>query len=175
MGQEALEAAITFYESDGKIAQPAQKQGRVICTCFNITESEIEHAVIENGLTTIDDVTNFTKAGGGCGGCHGEIQKIIDRVNGKTPSPAIPVSKAKHLTTLQKIDRIREVLARDVGPILAQDGGSCELVDLEGNTAYVKLQGQCSGCAFSNMTLVSVIEKKLHEKISDQLIVKLAE
>ncbi|MBN1306696.1 MAG: Fe-S cluster assembly protein NifU [Chitinispirillaceae bacterium] len=175
MGQEALEAAIAFYESNGKTTQPTRKKGRVICTCFTVTESEIEQAVRENGLTSVEDVTNFTKAGGGCGGCHAEIRKIIDRVNGKTTLTALPASEAKPLTTLQKIDRIREVLAGDVGPILAQDGGSCELVDVEGDTVSVALHGHCSGCAFSNMTLVSVIEKKLHEKISDRLVVRLAE
>ena len=175
MGQEALEAAITFYESGGKTVEPPQKQGRVVCTCFNVTEAEIEHAVKENGLTTIDDVTNFTKAGGGCGGCHGEIQKIIDRVTGKTSASSGPVSETGHLTTLQKIDRIRETLVSDVRPILAQDGGDCELVDLDGNTVYVRLRGHCAGCAFSNMTLISVVEKKLREKVSADLNVKLAE
>jgi NifU-like protein len=63
---------------------------------------------------------------------------------------------------------------KDVRPVLAQDGGDCELVDLDGNTVYVKLQGHCSGCAFSNMTLAAVVEKKLREKVSDQLIVKLS-
>jgi len=174
MGQEALEAAITFYENGGKTAEPARKQGRIVCTCFNITESEIEKAVRENGLTTVEDVTNFTKAGGGCGGCHEEIRTIISRINGvTTPGPVAP-PEVNTMTTLRKIDLIRETLARDVGPILAQDGGSCELVDLEGNTVHVRLQGHCSGCAFSNMTLISVVEKKLREKVSNQLVVKLA-
>lgn len=174
MGQEALEAAITFFESGGKAAVPVHKHGKIVCTCFNITEDEIEHAVRENHLTTIDDVTNFTKAGGACGGCHGEIRKIIDRISGKNSSTAAPKPETARLTTLQKIDLIRETLKNDVGPVLAQDGGACELVDLDGNTVFVKLQGHCSGCAFSNMTLVSVVEKKLREKVSDQLVVKLA-
>ena len=82
MGQEALEAAISFFESGGKISPQAHKEGHVVCTCFGITDKEIEKAVIENGLKTVDDVTNFTKAGGGCGGCRDEIQKIIDSTLG---------------------------------------------------------------------------------------------
>ena len=175
MGQEALEAAVTFFETGGKTAEPAVKHGKVVCTCFNVTEAEIEHAVKENHLTTIEDVTNFTKAGGACGGCHGEIQKIIDRITG-TPSSGqpLPSETGKQLTTLQKIDLIRKVLENDVNPILAQDGGNCELIDVEGNTVAVKLHGHCAGCAFSNMTLISVVEKNLREKVSDQLSVKLA-
>ena len=47
MGQEALEAAVTFYETGGKTAEPQVKHGKVVCTCFNVTEAEIEQAVRE--------------------------------------------------------------------------------------------------------------------------------
>ncbi|NLP01661.1 MAG: Fe-S cluster assembly protein NifU [Fibrobacter sp.] len=171
MGEEALEAAINFYESGGKTSLPPEKQGTIVCKCFGITDKEIERAIIENNLKTIEDVTNFTKAGGACGGCHGEIQKIIDRVTGTVrETPGEPV----RLTTLQKIDKIREVLVSDINPVLSQDGGACELVDIDGNDVYVKMKGHCSGCAFSSMTLLNVVEKKLREKVSDQLVVKLS-
>lgn len=172
MGQEALEAAITFYESGGKTRVPPQKHGKVICTCFNITEEEIIHAVKENGLKTLEDVTNFTKAGGACGGCHGEIKDILDKLTGTAAQNQI--NSAKPLTLLQKIDLIRTVLVNDVKPILAQDGGDLELIDIDGDTVTVKFQGHCAGCAFSSMTLVSVVEKKLREKVSSQITVKLA-
>lgn len=173
MGQEALEAAITFYETGGKSVPQAHKEGNVICTCFGVTDKEIERAVIENGLKTIEDVTNFTKAGGGCGGCHDEIQKIIDQTLGNIALKDAPKEPVR-MTTLQKIDKIRSVLTNDINPVLAQDGGSCELVDVDGNDVFVELNGHCSGCAFSSMTLISVVEKKLKEKVSDQLSIKLA-
>ena len=77
MGQEALEAAIKFYETGGKITTPEAKEGKIVCVCFNITDTEIEKAVKENGLTTLEDVTNFTKAGGACGKCHDKIREMI--------------------------------------------------------------------------------------------------
>lgn len=172
MGEEALEAAIKFYETGGAVTIPPEKEGRVVCHCFNITETEIEKAVRENGLKTLSDVTNFTKAGGACGNCHKEIQKIIDKITGAA-SAAEPVAPAR-MTTLQKIDKIRSVIASDVRPILEQDGGDCELVDVDGNTVYVSLKGHCSGCAFSGNTLVGVVEKKIREKVSPDLIVKLS-
>jgi NifU-like protein len=174
MGQEALEAAITFYETGGTIKTTPMKQGKVVCTCFNITEEEIVHAIKENGLTTLEDITNFTKAGGACGNCHDEIRKILARVTGAPTSSSSNATETKPLTTLQKIDLIRSVLVSDVKPILEQDGGDCELVDVDGNTVLVKLQGHCAGCAFSSMTLIAVVEKKLREKVSKELTVKLA-
>ncbi len=171
MGEEALEAAIKFFETDGQVSAPPEKEGKVVCHCFNVTEKEIEKAVLENGLKTIEEVTNFTKAGGGCGMCHDEIQSIIDKFAGNLQSAK---SAPVRMTTLQKIDKIREVIASDIRPILAKDGGDCELVDVDGNDVYVTLIGHCKGCSFSNNTLISVVEKKLREKISDQLKVTLS-
>jgi NifU-like protein len=170
MGQEALEAAIAFYRSGGKKTAPPVKEGTVVCTCFNVTDKEIERAIIDNKLKTIEDVTNFTKAGGGCGGCHEQIQAILDKING---APAAQGGRpAPRLTTLQKIDRIRDVIQADIRPILAKDGGDCELVDVDGNEVTIRFKGHCNGCAFSSMTLVSVVEKKLREKVADNLVVR---
>jgi NifU-like protein len=173
MGQEALEAAIEYYRSGGVKNSPPIKEGAVVCTCFNVTDKEIERAILDNKLKTIEDVTNFTKAGGGCGGCHEQIQEMLDRINGTTmPSGA---KTAARLTTLQKIDRIRSVISSDIRPILAKDGGDCDLVDVDGNEVTIRFKGHCNGCAFSNMTLVSVVEKKLREKVADNLVVRLLE
>jgi NifU-like protein len=172
MGQEALDAAIRFYESGGQKTQPAVKEGTVVCTCFGVTDKEIEAAVRDNKLSTIEEVTNFTKAGGGCGGCHGEIQNIIDRV--RSVKHLEPPKAAVRLTTLQKIDRIRTVLEKEIKPLLARDGGDCEFVDIDGDRVFLRLTGHCAGCAFSTMTLKQVIEKTLRQKVADELSVELA-
>ncbi len=170
MGQEALEAAIEYYKSGGKKTAPPAKEGKVVCTCFNVTDREIERAIRENKLKTIEDVTNFTKAGGGCGGCHEQLQEMLDKINGTS---AVKTQPAARLTTLQKIDRIREVIRTDIRPILAGDGGDCELVDVDGSEVTIRFKGHCNGCAFSNNTLVSVVEKKLREKVAENLKVKM--
>lgn len=175
MGQEALEAAVSFFENGGTTKVAPQKQGKIICTCFNITEEEIVHAITVNNLATLEDVTNFTKAGGACGQCHEEINAILTRhsnnPNGKT---TIKNEAPVPLSNLQKIDLIRSVLTSDVKPILEQDGGDCELVDVDGDAVVVKFKGHCAGCALSSMTLVTVVEKTLREKVSKTLTVKLA-
>jgi len=75
MGKEALDAAIAYYENGG---QAPEKEGRVVCTCFGVTEEEIEHVVEEHHLTSIAEVTDYCKAGGGCGrtpGGHGASRR----------------------------------------------------------------------------------------------------
>ena len=79
MGRDALEKAIVNYLGE------AQKkvEGQVVCECFGVTNLEIQRAVRENELTTIEDVTDYVKAGGGCGNCHEQIQEIIDEFLGR--------------------------------------------------------------------------------------------
>ncbi len=74
MGREALEAAIANYKG---IPIVKEEGGRVVCECFNVTEEKMRKVITENNLTTVDDVTNYTKAGGGCGECTSEIEKIL--------------------------------------------------------------------------------------------------
>ncbi len=74
MGYDALVAAINNYRGIDK------KEGNVICKCFNVTDKHIEEVVREHNLHTIEEITNYTKAGGGCGKCHPEIQEILDRI-----------------------------------------------------------------------------------------------
>ena len=77
MGQEALEAAIRQWK--GEPAMPrTQEEGKLVCKCFNVTDQTIIRAIRENHLKTVDDVTAFTKAGGGCGECRDEIAEILE-------------------------------------------------------------------------------------------------
>ena len=87
MGMEALEAAIANYRT-GDTAVRELKDDPLVCTCFNVHESEIVEAVRINKLTTVEQVTNYTKAGGACGRCKGAIRAILDRELGKAPAPA---------------------------------------------------------------------------------------
>jgi NifU-like protein len=82
MGREALEAAIENYRTGARGKHVLA--GRVVCKCFGVTEPEIERAVRENGLSTVEQVTNYCKAGGGCGpgrapGCRGKGEAACDR------------------------------------------------------------------------------------------------
>jgi len=172
MGQEALHAAIKYFRTGGKQGGVEGKEGEVICTCFNVTDIEIEDAIRKNKLTTVEDVTHFTKAGGGCGGCQPKIQEILDRINGASAAKKHGTVAAPHMTTLEKIDRIRRVLDEEVRPVLKKDGGDCELVDVEGNTVSIRFTGHCAGCAFAGMTQQSVVEDALKKRVLPGLTVR---
>ena len=80
MGREALEAAIKNYETGANTDRNLEDEK--LCMCFDVSENEVRRVITENGLTSVEEVTNFTKAGGGCGGCRDKIQAILDEING---------------------------------------------------------------------------------------------
>ena len=143
--------------------------GQVVCECFGVTNLEIQRAVRENDLTTIEDVTDYVKAGGGCGNCHEQIQEIIDEFLGRE-RPA--VKKPPRLTNIRKIKLIEETLEREIKPALKKDGGDIELVDVDRNRVLVKLRGTCAVCAKSQITLKHYVESKLRELVTPDLVVE---
>jgi len=171
MGREALEAAIEYYRSGGKKTSHVL-EGRVVCTCFGVTEPEIERVIRENHLTTVEEVTNYCKAGGGCGGCQDEIKQIIARVNGVPVEPEKPEAPRPRLTIMRKLQLIQETLERDVRPKLQEDGGDIELIDVDGNRVIVALRGRCAMCRAAGFTLDGFVGEKLREFVSPDLVIE---
>ncbi|MBN2232122.1 MAG: Fe-S cluster assembly protein NifU [Deltaproteobacteria bacterium] len=163
MGQEALEKAIA-----GCRGIPVKAvEGEVVCECFGVTDREIIRAVRENRLKTVADVTNYTKAGGGCTRCHEAIAGLIARTIGEAEAPAKP-----RLTNIRKIRLIEETIEREIRPSLRQDGGDIELVDVVGNRVLVATRGACVACPSAPITMKSLVEAKLREFVSPDLTVE---
>jgi NifU-like protein len=172
MGREALEAAIANYKGGSK--KKHELEGRVVCVCFGVTEKEIERVIHENNLDTVEQVTNYCKAGGGCGGCKGEIEKIIERIKGeraKQKTAPAPV-KGQKLTNIQKIQLIQQTINEQIRPTLRADGGNIDLIDVDGNKVIVALRGMCAQCALANITMRDLVEAKIREFVSPEICVE---
>lgn len=181
MGREALQAAVANFR--GEVWEDDHEEGALICKCFAIDEVMIRDTIRANNLSTVEDVTNYTKAGGGCSSCHEGIENILKEeleARGETFSASavgkkegvvrlkpkkeeVPV--AAKLTPVQRILKIQEVL-EGLRPALQADGGDVELIDIEGKNIYVKLVGACSGCQMAAMTLGGV-QQKLIETLGE--------
>ena len=176
MGQEALEAAIRQWK--GEPAMPrTQEEGKLVCKCFNVTDQTIIRAIRENHLKTVDDVTAFTKAGGGCGECRDEIAEILEaelKREGETieqPVKKPAEEKPAGLSNLQRMQKVMEVINM-IRPQLQADGGDIELVDINGKVVSVRLQGSCHGCAASQVTLHQVIEQILRQQVEPDIVIE---
>ena len=178
MGQEALEVAILKYrgheapvhshDHDHGPAYPDQ-EGTIVCKCFGITDIFLKKVIETNHLTTPEQVTHFTKAGGGCGGCIPRIKELIDEVMGARPEE--PRKRPEKLSNMKKMQLIQEVLERDIRPLLWADGGDLELIDIDGSKVQVAFRKACAGCASSGNT-ARMVEDKLRDLVAEDIVVE---
>lgn len=64
------------------------------------------------------------------------------------------------------LEEVKEVIEKDIRPLLEMEGGSIELesVDDDG-VVKVRLTGACAGCPMSQFTLVNFVEATLKDKV----------
>jgi NifU-like protein len=178
MGREALQAAIANFKGEAWADDHAE--GALVCKCFAVDEVMIEGLVRSHNLRTVQEVTNYTKAGGGCCACHEGIEEILMRVMAERgeifdvdaapaaaePEP-LPIAATARggMTTVQRIRRIEAVI-ESIRPNLRMDGGDAELVEVDGASIYLKLTGACSGCGMAAMT-IGGIQQRLMEELGE--------
>ncbi|SMH53372.1 Fe-S cluster assembly protein NifU [Azospirillum agricola] len=196
MGAEALRAAIANFK--GEAWEDDHEEGELVCKCFGIDAAMIERAVTVNGLTTLEEVTHYTKAGGSCQTCHEKIEEVLEAVMARTgalkpaakhapadmvgldaiqplaqPLAAKPAEAAAAAPKLTNVQRMQTIMAaiESMRPQIQRDGGDVELVDIDGKDIYVRLTGACSGCSQSAGTMMGV-QMKLVEALGEFVRVK---
>lgn len=156
MGQEALRAAIAHFR--GESLEEEHEEGKLICKCFGVDEGHIRRAVVNNGLTTLEEVLNYTKAGGGCTTCHEKIELALAAILAQQPPAPLPAETAHDAQWQSVVDTINELR-----PHIQADGGDMTLVSVTPRQITVSLSGSCSGCMMTDMTL-AWLQQKLMER-----------
>ncbi len=182
MGREALEAAILdYYRRRGQEPPCALiHQDREICHCYQVSEHTIREAIARHELTEVEEVTHYTKAGGGCTQCHDEIRALIAEHRQQKGEPIV-VDLADAVAARKEADgrepddefvaRVRDLLANDVAPALRTDGGDIELVAVHGRRIHVRLVGACAACPASGATIEQWVEARLREHLGEDITV----
>ena len=65
------------------------------------------------------------------------------------------------------VNKIIEVLDTKIRPAVARDGGDIKFVSFEGGVVKVQLQGSCSGCPSSLMTLKQGVQNLLKHYVKE--------
>ncbi len=171
MGREALEAAmIDYYKKQGREVPCELIHLDVeVCHCFQVKKSTIKTAVKQYKLKDIEDVTHYTKAGGGCRKCHHDIRHIIDDCweemgldDGTVAIEGLDKPGEDDRTT-----RIRDLVENDIARGLRTDGGDIELLGVDGDTVRVRLTGACASCPASQATIKGWVEAQLREHVGE--------
>lgn len=189
MGREALDAAIANYH--GQSYENSHDDGEIVCHCFGVGINKIKKVVWENKLTTVEEVTNYTKAGGGCQSCHMRIEEIIDEVwvdlercgvprPGFAPTPVqgikiatttTPAAKSSSSATVGFDDKTQSSpYFESVQKVLKEmnsgftDGSSLELQGINGDEVKLLFKGNISSGMMRDMTL-NFFATKLQEAV----------
>ena len=187
MGAEALQAAVIDWANKRGVDlskvlprfAEGKDEGRIVCQCFSVSEPYLRRKIRELKLHSVTEITNALKAGGGCGTCRyapGGLQDLLNEEwgavatagtveHGKTSRTA----ESETLSPYRLGRKIEAVFDAVIRPLLGQEGGGIELVDIKGPLVYCRLTGACAACPGSEQTFKLLVEQQLKEQVDEQL------
>jgi len=158
-----------------------------VCECARVTLSTLQEVIRLNDLTTVEEITDYTKAGAFCKSCikpGGHEEKdvyLVDLIEeykkekmagGATIGNTGGASFAQ-MTIVQRIKAVDKVVDENIRQMLVMDGGDMEILDIKENGAnfdiYIRYLGACSGCASSSTGTLFAIENILKEKLDENI------
>ena len=160
----------------------------IVCECARVSLSTLKEVIRLNDLTTVEQITDYTKAGAFCKSCikpGGHEEKDIYLVDlleeyekekmAKAADASVSGSDAafKDMTIVQKIKAVDKVVDDNIRQMLVMDGGDMEILDIKENgeniDIYIRYLGACSGCASSSTGTLFAIENILKEKLDPNI------
>jgi NifU-like protein len=157
----------------------------IVCECARISLSTLKEVIRLNDLTTIEQITDYTKAGAFCKSCirpGGHEKKdiyLVDLLSEYEKEKVLASSQTAEdvdfaqMTVVQKLKAVERIIDDNIRQMLVMDGGNVEILDIKENGSnfdiYIKYLGACSGCASSNTGTLFAIENILREKLDQNI------
>lgn len=189
MAYDVIKKAASIYKG---VDMESFEEEIMVCECARVSLGTIKEVIRLNDLHTVEDVTNYTKAGGFCKSCikpggHEEREYYLEDIlvqtrqemeNDKLKEAADAGASGgdmdfDSMTIVQKVKAIDKVIDENIRPMLVMDGGNMEVIDVKENDAnidvYIRYLGACSGCASSSTGTLYAIEAVLKQKLDTRL------
>ncbi|MDE6886712.1 MAG: iron-sulfur cluster assembly scaffold protein [Helicobacteraceae bacterium] len=164
----------------------------IVCECARVSLGTIKEVIKLNNLKSVEEITNYTKAGAFCKSCikSGGHEKrdyylvdILRDVRAEMDAEEVKRNAAKvdlgelnfaEMTTVQKVKAIDKIIDENIRPMLIMDGGNMEIIDIKETSdnfidVYIRYLGACNGCASGYSGTLFAIESILQEKLSDRI------
>jgi NifU-like protein len=161
----------------------------IVCECARVSLKTLKEVIKLNDLKSIEQITDYTKAGGFCKSCvkpggHEErewylvdilrdTRREMDEEKMKAAADTGTSGDFATMTLVQKIKAIDAVIDENVRQFLIMDGGNMEVIDIKDGgdyiDVYIRYIGACNGCASSTTGTLFAIESTLKEKLSDKI------
>ena len=161
----------------------------IVCECARVSLSTLKEVIRLNDLKSIEEITDYTKAGGFCKSCikpggHeareyylvdilADTRREMDEEKMKAAAEAGAEGDFENMTLVQQIKAVDAIIDENVRQFLIMDGGNMEIIDIkkadEYIDIYIRYLGACSGCASSSTGTLYAIESTLKEKLSPKI------
>ena len=187
MAYDVIKKAAGIYL--GKNAEDFEDE-IIVCECARVSLSTIREVIRLNDLKSVEEITQYTKAGAFCKSCirpggHEErkyyLVDILRDVRTEMESEKLRENIAnaesgdfKAMTMVQKVKAIDKVIDENIRPMLVMDGGNMEIIDIKETSddfidVYIRYLGACSGCASGSTGTLFAIESILQENLSQKI------
>ena len=188
MAYDVIKKAAAEYKG---VDMESFEEEQIICECARVSLATLKEVIRINKLTTIEEITDYTKAGAFCKSCikpggHEAkdiylvdvLRDVMAEMEHEKLKTAADASAAGQLTfdkmtLVQRIKTIDSVLDSDIRPMLVMDGGNMEIIDIKENMPhydlYIRYLGSCSGCASGSTGTLFAIESVLQQKIDENI------
>jgi len=191
MAYDVIKKAASIYKG---VSMDSFEDEIIVCECARVSLGTIKDVIRINNLTTVEQITDYTKAGAFCKSCikpGGHEQReyylvdILRDTRAEMDEEKLKENAAKvasgaemsfnEMTTVQKSKAIEKVLEENIRPMLMMDGGNVEIIDIRENSrgteVYIKYMGACVGCASSSTGTLYAIETVLRQKLDVNIFV----
>jgi len=160
----------------------------IVCECARVSLSTLKEVIRLNDLTTVEQITDYTKAGAFCKSCikpggheakdiylvdlleEYEKEKIAKAADSMAAGTDVDFAK---MTVVQRLKAVDKVIDDNIRQMLVMDGGDMEILDIKENGAhidiYIRYLGSCSGCASSSTGTLFAIENILKKKLDENI------
>jgi NifU-like protein len=175
MAYDVIKKAAALYKG---VDISALEEADIVCECARVNLRTIKDVIRINDLKTVDEITQYTKAGAFCKSCiqpggHEERKYYLVDILKETRAEMereklqsiLTESDFKSMTLIQKHKAVERLLDEEVRSMLASDGGSVEVVDMKEKDpvteVYIHFTGACANCPSSKTGTLDVVRSKL--------------
>ncbi|WP_345969190.1 MULTISPECIES: iron-sulfur cluster assembly scaffold protein [Sulfurimonas] len=183
MAYDVIKKAASIYKG---VDMESFEDEFIICECARITQDTIMEVIKLNKLKSVEEITDYTKAGGFCKSCVKEgghekkdvylvdlLEQALEEMAAEDKSRKIIEAKGdgtfESMGLVQKIKAVESILEEYIRPTLKADGGDVELLDIVENEGkwdvLIKYQGECMSCSMNTTTTLAGIEDMLNFKL----------
>lgn len=183
MAYDVIKKAASIYKG---IDIEKLEEEEIVCECARVSLRTIKEVIRLNNLKTVEEITQYTKAGAFCkscikpGGHESRKYYLVDilaevraQMDKEEVKKAMEAKSFKEMSLVQRLKSIEKVLDEDIRPMLAGDGGSLEIIDIKDNDGftdvYISYMGACQGCPASKTGTLYAIQSFLNQKLDDSI------